>query len=154
MERDWFTNENCSVARTLEVIGERWTMLVLREAFFRVRRFEDLRRNTGAARNILSDCLRTLVDHGVLERRQYQDRPPRFEYRLTAKGLDLYPVSSRSMQWGDRYEPDGTGPPVLLEHRTCGKPTRPTLVCSECGEPVTARDMRALPGPGAIARGA
>jgi DNA-binding HxlR family transcriptional regulator len=154
VERDWLTNENCSVARTLEVIGERWTMLVLREAFFRVRRFEEFQRNTGAARNILSDRLRTLVEHGILERRKYQDHPPRFEYRLTEKGVDLYPVLISLMEWGDRHAPGGQGPAVVLEHRTCGQPTRPTLVCSACGERVTAREMRALPGPGAMARGA
>jgi len=151
-ERGWFTNENCSVARTLEVIGERWTMLVLREAFFRVRRFEDFQRNTGAARNILSGRLRTLVEHGILERRQYQERPPRFEYRLTDRGVDLYPILIALMAWGDKHAPGEMGPAVVLEHRTCGHPTTPTLVCSECGEPVTARDMRAMPGPGAIAR--
>ena len=153
-DRGWFTNDNCSVARTLEVIGERWTMLVLREAFFRVRRFEELQRNTGAARNILSDRLRRLVDHGILERRQYQERPPRFEYRLTEKGLDLYPVLISLMQWGDKHAPGEMGPPVMLEHRTCGNVTSPALVCSECGEPLSARDMRVLPGPGAIRRGA
>lgn len=153
-DRSWFTNENCSVARTLEVIGERWTMLVLREAFFRVRRFEELQRNTGAARNILSDRLRRLVEHGILERRQYQERPPRFEYRLTERGLDLYPVLISLMQWGDKHAPGEMGPPVVLEHRPCGNVTSPALVCSECGEPLTARDMRALPGPGAIRRGA
>ena len=162
MERDWFTNENCSVARTLEVVGERWTMLVLREAFFRVRRFEEFQRNTGAARNILSDRLRRLVEHGILERRRYQDHPPRFEYRLTEKGVDLYPVLISLMQWGDKHAPAESGPPVVLEHRTCGNPTTPAMTCSECGEPVSARDMRALPGPGAgavavavaVARGA
>jgi len=151
-DRGWFTNESCSVARTLEVIGERWTMLVLREAFFRVRRFEEFQRNTGAARNILSDRLRTLVDNGILERRQYHDRPARFEYRLTEKGLDLYPILISLMQWGDKHAPGEMGPPVVLEHRSCGGRTTPTLVCSECGEPLSARDMRALPGPGAIPR--
>jgi DNA-binding HxlR family transcriptional regulator len=154
VERGWFTNESCSVARTLEIIGERWTMLVLREAFFRVRRFEEFQRNTGAARNILSDRLRRLVEHGILERRQYQDHPPRFEYRLTERGVDLYPVLISLMRWGDKHVPGESGPPVVLEHLTCGKPTTPTMTCSECGEPVLARDMRPLPGPGAIARGA
>ncbi len=149
-DRDWFTNENCSVARTLEIIGERWTMLVLREAFYRVRRFEDFQRNIGVARNILSARLRTLVEHGILERVKYQDRPPRFEYRLTEKGIDLYPILIALMQWGDRHAGVETGPPVVLEHRGCGKQTRPTLVCSECGEPIGARDMRAKRGPGAF----
>jgi DNA-binding HxlR family transcriptional regulator len=153
-DRGWFTNENCSVARTLEVIGERWTILVLREAFFRVRRFEEFQRNTGAARNILSDRLRRLVENGILERRQYLERPARFEYRLTEKGLDLYPILIALMQWGDKHVPGEMGPPVVLEHRTCGNRTTPALTCSECGEPLTARDMRALPGPGAISRSA
>ncbi|HYV01447.1 MAG TPA: helix-turn-helix domain-containing protein [Actinomycetota bacterium] len=153
-DRTWFTNENCSVARTLEVIGERWTMLVLRETFFRVRRFDQFQRNTGAARNILSDRLRTLVEHGILERRQYQDRPPRFEYRLTEKGVDLYPILIALMQWGDKHAPGESGPPVVLEHRGCGTISSPQLVCPECGEPVGARDMRAQPGPGALLRGA
>src|SRR5712691_620774 len=147
---DWFTNENCSVARTLEVIGERWTMLVVREAFFGVRRFDDFQRNIGVARNILSARLRTLVGHGILERRQYSDHPPRFEYRLTEKGIDLYPALISLMRWGDRHAAGEAGPPVVLVHRGCGNASTPQLVCSECGEPVGARDMRAEPGPGAV----
>ncbi|MFL5798427.1 MAG: winged helix-turn-helix transcriptional regulator [Actinomycetota bacterium] len=147
-DRGWFTNEECSVARTLEIIGERWTMLVLREAFFRVRRFDDFQRNIGVARNILADRLRKLVAHRILERQQYQDRPPRFEYRLTERGIDLYPILISLMEWGDRHARSEVGPAVVLEHKGCGRPSSPRLVCSECGEPITARDMRALPGPG------
>ncbi len=119
--RRWFTNENCSVARTLEVIGERWTLLVLREAFLGVRRFEELQRNTGAARNILAARLRKLVERGILERRPYEEHPPRFEYRLTG-----------------------------IEHKACGHDILPQLVCSECGGEIAARDVIAKPGPGAL----
>jgi DNA-binding HxlR family transcriptional regulator len=146
----WYTNETCSVARTLEVIGERWTILVLREAFMRVRRFDDFQRNIGVARNILSARLRKLVEAGVLERRQYSDRPPRFEYRLTECGLDLYPAIVALMEWGDRYVANPGGPPVLLHHRSCGRESTLLMVCSECREPIRARDMQPRPGPGAL----
>jgi DNA-binding HxlR family transcriptional regulator len=149
-DRRWFTNETCSVARTLEIVGERWTFLVLREAFMGVRRFEEFQRNTGVARNILSARLRTLVEHGILQRRHYQDRPPRFEYRLTEEGLDLYPALVALMQWGDRHAAHPAGPPVVLEHKGCGEDSTPFQVCSVCGEPIDARAMRAKPGPGAI----
>jgi DNA-binding HxlR family transcriptional regulator len=145
----WFGNDNCSVARTLGIIGERWTFLVLREAFMGVRRFDELQRNTGVARNILAARLRKLVDSRILERRRYQDRPPRFEYRLTERGLDLYPAIVALLQWGDRHAAHPAGRPVLLEHKGCGKEPSPRLVCSACGEPVAARDVRAKPGPGA-----
>ncbi|MHB8513649.1 MAG: winged helix-turn-helix transcriptional regulator [Actinomycetota bacterium] len=142
---EW-SRDHCSVASTLEVIGERWTMLVLRETFFGVRRFDDFQRNIGLARNILADRLRTLVSHGILERRKYQDRPPRYEYRLTEKGIDLYPALIALLQWGDKYTAGRSGPPVILEHKGCGKHSKPHLVCSECNEPIGARDMRPLPG--------
>ena|SRR5437867_9230811 len=154
MAREWLRNEICSVAQTLEIVGERWTMLVLREAFLGTRRFEGFQRNTGCARNILSDRLQRLVANGILERRPYQDRPPRFEYRLTQKGVDLYPAIIALMQWGDRYVAGERGPAIVLEHKACGHETKPELVCSECGEPVHARAMRAHPGPGAISASA
>ena len=132
---------DCSVARTLSVIGDRWTMLILREAFTRTRRFEDFQRTLGVARNVLSDRLGRLVDEGVLERRPYQDNPVRYEYRLTEKGLDLYPVLVSLMQWGNRYGGFDTGPPVELEHKRCGHATTPKLVCSQCGEELHAREV-------------
>lgn len=147
----WFRNDLCAVARTMEILGERWNFLVLREAFLGTRRFDDFQRGIGVARNILSDRLKTLVDAGILERRQYQDRPPRFEYRLTEAGLDLYPTMVALMQWGDRHLPNPDGPSLVLEHRTCGHETSPVMVCDRCGEPVRARDVRAKPGPGALA---
>ena len=136
-------DQRCSVARTLSVIGERWTLLVLREAFLRTRRFDDFQRLTGAPRPILADRLRTLVEQGILERRPYGSHPDRFEYRLTEKGLDLYPVIVSLMEWGDRWMPDELGAPVTLEHRGCGHEITPVLTCPGCGDRVGARDIRA-----------
>ncbi len=138
------------MAQTLEIIGERWTMLVLREAFLGTRRFEDFTHNIGCARNILSDRLQKLVGNGILERRRYQDRPPRFEYRLTEKGIDLYPILVTLMHWGDRHLADERGPAIVLDHKACGHETTPELVCSHCRERVHARGMRARVGPGAL----
>ena len=147
-ERPWYTNETCSIARTLDVIGERWTILVLREAFMRVRRFDEFQRNIGLARNILSARLRKLVEAGVLERRQYAEKPPRFEYRLTERGLDLYPALVALMEWGDRHVASPAGPPVTLRHERCRRTSTPHMVCSECGERIDPRDMQPEPGPG------
>jgi DNA-binding HxlR family transcriptional regulator len=130
------------VARTLSVIGERWTMLILRDAFNGVRRFEDLMRSTGAPRPLLAQRLHALTDDGVLERRLYAESPARYEYRLTEKGLDLHPVVVSLMAWGDRWMADEMGPPVTLEHRACGSRSTPGLACPDCGTPVTARDLR------------
>ena len=135
--------QRCSVARTLSVIGDRWTLLVLREAFMRTRRFEDFQRLTGAPRPILADRLRGLVEHGILERRPYGNHPDRFEYRLTEKGRDLYPVLVSLLRWGDTWMPDDGGPPVVLRHEACGHEVHPELACPHCGEWVGARDMAA-----------
>jgi DNA-binding HxlR family transcriptional regulator len=144
---------NCSVAGTLAIVGERWTLLILREAFMGVRRFEQMQRNLGVARNILAARLQTLVGHGILERRRYQERPDRSEYRLTQKGLDLYPALVSIMEWGDRYLNDDCAPLVLV-HKACGHEAHPHMACSHCGEPVGARDIRAEAGPGALAKSA
>jgi DNA-binding HxlR family transcriptional regulator len=140
---------HCSVARTWTVLGERWTMLVVREAFNRTRRFEDFQDRLGIARNVLADRLARLVDEGILERRLYQEHPSRYEYRLTDKGLDLYPVLVAIMRWGDRYKSEAA--PVRLVHESCGHEADPKLVCSHCGEELRARDVRAEPGPGLAA---
>lgn len=140
MTSDW-TRDNCAVAQTMSVIGERWTLLVLREAFLGVRRFEQIQRNTGIARNILSDRLGTLVLHGILRRELYQERPERHEYRLTEKGLDLYSVLLAVMDWGARH---AGGEAIALTHKGCGATMMPRLGCPECGEPVGARDVRAV----------
>jgi DNA-binding HxlR family transcriptional regulator len=137
----------CSVARSLSVVGDRWTLLVLRDAFLGVRRFEDFQRDLGTTRHRLADRLRKLVRHGLLERVRYQSRPARFEYRLTEKGRDLYPVIVSLTRWGDRWMAGKAGVPVELVHKGCGHTIMPALACPECGEPVGARDMLARPGP-------
>lgn len=138
-----YDGQNCSVARTLEVIGERWTMLVLREAFLRTRRFDDFQRRLGIARNVLTDRLGRLVEEGVLERRAYQDHPPRHEYRLTEKGLDLWPVLMTLMRWGDRHSDWPEGPPRLIRHRGCGGGLTDHLACDKCGAELGPRDVEA-----------
>jgi DNA-binding HxlR family transcriptional regulator len=140
--------ETCSVARAMDILGERWTMLIMREAFYGVRRFSDMQRNLGIARNILSTRLQTLVRSGILERRLYQEEPERFEYRLTQAGRDLYPAVIAIMKWGDEYLADEAGPPVVLRH-TCGELIDPVLVCDCCGEPLHPHDVTPEPGPGA-----
>lgn len=134
---------NCSVARTLAVIGERWTMLILREAFMGRHRFDDFQRNIGIARNILATRLRALVKDGILERSPADGEHARVEYRLTRKGVDLYPVMVAMLKWGDAWLwPAGDKrPPIQLVHRGCGAKAMPSLVCSHCGDPVGARDM-------------
>lgn len=136
----------CSVARTLELIGERWSLLVLREVFLGVRRFEDIRAATGAPRAVLADRLRSLVDEGVLVRREYRDdgARTRFEYRLTPAGRELQPVLIALMQWGDRHLPLAGGPPLIIEHAGCGGRVRARLTC-EHGHALddTGRDLNA-----------
>jgi DNA-binding HxlR family transcriptional regulator len=144
--------QNCSVARALSVVGDRWTLLVLREAFLRTRRFEDFQSRTGAPRPVLAERLKSLVDDGVLERRQYSDRPDRFEYRLTPKGIDLYPVLVSLLTWGDRWMMDPEEPPITLRHRGCGEVVVPHLACPACGEWVGAREMEPVLHEHAAAR--
>jgi DNA-binding HxlR family transcriptional regulator len=145
-----YDDQNCSIARALEVVGERWTLLVLREISRGAERFEDLQSGLGIARNVLSARLARLCEEGVLERRRYQERPERFSYHLTEKGADLVPVLVLLLAWGDRYAaPDG--PPVVLLHGDDGHPLEPTLSCARCGEQVEGGPVRAVAGPGARA---
>lgn len=130
-----------SVERALDQVGDRWTFLVLREAFFGVRRFDEFLGNTGISPAVLTDRLKKLVEHDVLAKQPYGSHPNRFEYRLTEKGLDLYPMIVLLMRWGDRWLDDGDGPPITLHHRTCGNDLRPTLPCEHCGEELRARDV-------------
>jgi DNA-binding HxlR family transcriptional regulator len=122
--------QTCSIARAMEILGERWTFLILRESFYGVRRFSDIQRNLGIARNILSTRLQTLVGAGILERVLYQEEPERYEYRLSDAGKDLYPAIVTLMRWGDRHLCDE--PPVVLRHNPCGHEADPRLVCSHC----------------------
>lgn len=133
----------CSVARTLGVVGDRWTLLILRDCFLGAHRFDELEASLGLSPHLLSTRLGKLVEHGILERRPYRERPTRHEYRLTEKGRDLYPVIASLLRWGDRWMGDDADPPLALVHRRCGRHTTPTLTCSECGDPLDARDMKA-----------
>jgi DNA-binding HxlR family transcriptional regulator len=144
-----YENQDCSIARALETIGERWTLLILRDAFLGTRRFEDFQRSLGIARNVLTARLRRLTDEGLLERRRYQDRPERYEYRLTEKGIDLWPVLFTLMRFGDRHATGGDAmPPTRVEHRACGTEIDDHMHCPRCGTHVGARDVVATRGEG------
>ena len=154
MQWNELAKEDCSLARSLAVVGDRWTLLVLREAFLRTRRFDDFEAKLGIARRVLSERLALLVDEGILKKLPYQDNPPRYEYRLTEKGLDLYPVIISLVHWGDRHYAGKRGAPMLHNHKACGHDFKSVLTCSECGEALNARDVTVRPGPGAKKRAA
>ncbi len=141
MKHDELADVYCSVARTWSVIGERWTMLILRECFRGERRYDHFRSKLGIGSNVLNDRLALLTAEGVLDRVPYQDNPTRHEYRLTTKGQDLYPVLLAVMAWGDTYTTDT--PPLRLIHNPCGHPADPTMTCAHCGQPVRWREMSA-----------
>lgn len=148
MRRTSFAKWPCSIARTVDLIGDWWTPLVLREVFYGTTRFEDLQRQLGIGRNVLTERLQRLVREDMLERRKYQDRPERFEYRLTEKGLDFFPVLAAIWQWGDKWLAGERGAPVTMRHLRCGKITHAEVVCAECGEPLRVHEVRAELGPG------
>jgi DNA-binding HxlR family transcriptional regulator len=149
MQRTSFRDMNCSVAQCLEVVGEWWSMLILRDAFLGVRRFDDFQARLGISRNVLNQRLCHLVDEGVLQRVPYQDHPPRHEYRLTEKGRDLWPVLTAMRQWGDQWAaPDGA--PLEMVHRACGHRVQAVPTCSECGDVLSVSQITAVAGPGAL----
>jgi DNA-binding HxlR family transcriptional regulator len=152
MERKSFATMDCSVAQCLEVVGEWWSMLIVRDAFLGISRFDDFQRRLGISRNILQQRLGRLVETGVLERVPYSERPPRHDYRLTNKGRDLWPVLTAMRQWGDRYAAP-SGPPVQLRHKACGALTEAVFVCSSCGEPLEAGGVEAIAGEGRTGAG-
>jgi DNA-binding HxlR family transcriptional regulator len=154
MNRPWileYDPANCAVGAAVEIIGEKWTFLVLREAFSGVRRFADIQRRTGAPRQVLSDRLSRLVHEGLLRRVPYQEtgQRARHEYRLTDKGRDLYPIMVALMHWGDRYATGPEGPPLLLTHRDCGEPVAIHIECEAGHEVASPREVSTGPGPGA-----
>jgi DNA-binding HxlR family transcriptional regulator len=149
MRWDALEEEPCSMARTIGVIGDRWTLLILRECFLRTRRFEGFQSALGITRHLLAERLKKLVRQGVLRRIPYQEAPKRHEYILTQKGLDLYPIMMAIVHWGDTHMVDVRGRPLLHQHRKCGKNFDPVMVCSECGEPLSAKEVHTHPGPGA-----
>jgi DNA-binding HxlR family transcriptional regulator len=140
---------DCSVAKALEVIGERWSLLIVRAVMHGNRRFGEMQGSLGIARNVLSARLQRLVDEEILERRAYSENPPRYEYFLTQKGLDLWPALIALLDWGDRYSPDPGGPRRLIVHKKCGGTVSGRGICESCGQVLTARDAIQVPGPGA-----
>ena len=147
-----YEGQTCSIARSLELVGERWTLLVVREIFHGRRKFSEMQRSLGVARNVLTARLQRMVDEDIIERRPYSERPERYEYFLTEKGLDLWPVMTALMFWGDKYEPLPEGPPVLVIHKECGGEIDERRICTKCGKPLTVRETRAVEGPGAATR--
>ncbi|HEU4975436.1 MAG TPA: helix-turn-helix domain-containing protein [Baekduia sp.] len=143
-----YDTQTCSVARTLELVGERWTLLIVRDAFLGVRRFGDFADRLGIARNVLQDRLERLVAAGVLEKVPYCDRPLRHEYRLTAVGRDLWPVIVALLQFGDRHLAAEGGAPMLLLHRGCGGALDDRRRCRRCGADLELDDVEARRGPG------
>jgi len=143
LRRD-YSGQDCSIARSLELIGERWTLLVIRDVFNGRRRFDELQASLGIARNVLSARLGRLVDEGILERRAYQERPERYEYFLTEKGLDLWPVLISLLTWGDKHVTDGP-PPLAVVHKECGGAVNDRRICERCGAELGVRDARAVP---------
>jgi DNA-binding HxlR family transcriptional regulator len=137
------------VTTAVDVVGDKWTLLVLRDAFYGVRRFDDFARDLGIARNVLTDRLNRLVAAGAMERRQYEEHPPRFEYRLTAKGRDLLPVILTMMRWGDTWQHDDAAP-IEVVHTDCGAATHAVPTCAHCNEPLTASNLRVEPLPPVI----
>lgn len=146
--------ETCSLARALAVVGDRWTLLILRDAFLRVRRFEGFERSLKISRRMLADRLAGLVAEGLLEQRLYQERPPRHEYRLTEKGLALYPALLALVHWGDDWYAGEAGPPLRHRHRACDRHFHMVATCSACGEALDARAVIAEPAAAGAAASA
>jgi DNA-binding HxlR family transcriptional regulator len=146
-----YPEQTCSIARTLEVIGERWTMLIVRDIFLGLQRFDDIQAELGIARNVLASRLERLVADGAVTKVPYQERPTRYEYRLTAKGLDLWPVIAELIRWGDRHAPTQNGPTVILRHRACGGELGSGQLCKTCGAVVERHAVVVEVGPGASA---
>ncbi|MFD4576697.1 winged helix-turn-helix transcriptional regulator [Streptomyces sp. NPDC058417] len=148
MRRTSFESWPCSIARTTDLLGDWWTPLVLREAFYGTRRFEDFQGELGIARGTLTDRLRRLVELGLLTREPYQSEPLRHEYVLTEKGRDFFGVLMAMVAWGDRWLADEAGPPVTFRHTSCGHDVHAEVVCGECREPLRPDAIRPGFGPG------
>jgi DNA-binding HxlR family transcriptional regulator len=147
LERE-YSNQTCSIARSLEVVGERWSLLIIRDVLLGKTTFTQLVDSLGITRTVLTHRLTLLVEHGVLERQAYLERPVRHEYRLTTKGRGLLPVIAHLMWWGDEYYPADGGPPRLLEHHACGGAVQAGYTCTTCHAPLGPADIDARPGPG------
>jgi DNA-binding HxlR family transcriptional regulator len=151
MQRTNYGQLACSIARTLDVIGEPWSPLILRDVYVGITRFDQLQAELGISRKVLNERLKWLVERGVLRRAQYSERPPRFEYVLTDKGRELCDLLLVMVAWGDRWTAGTAGPPVLYRHHHCGQISSVELHCSVCDTPMCATDVDVLPGPGAAA---
>jgi DNA-binding HxlR family transcriptional regulator len=152
MQRTSFAEMTCSIARTLDVAGEWWSPLILRDVHLGITRFDELRRDLGISRKVLSDRLESLVEQGVLERRAYSERPPRHEYLFTEKGAELVDVLLAMVAWGDRWTAGDDGPPMLLRHQGCGELTHAEIRCASCGERLQADEVTVEAGPGGSGR--
>jgi DNA-binding HxlR family transcriptional regulator len=148
MQRTSFQDTNCSIAQCLEVVGDWWTPLIVRDALLGVSRFDDFQGRLGISRNVLNHRLAHLVDHGVLEKIAYQDHPPRYDYRPTAKGVELWTVIDAMRRWGDHWAAPN-GPPIEMVHRRCGHRAEAVPTCSACGEVIEPVDVQPVLGPGA-----
>jgi DNA-binding HxlR family transcriptional regulator len=148
MQRTRFADMVCSIARTLDVIGEQWAPLILRDIFVGISRFEQIQQDLGISRKVLSERLKWLVGQGVIERREYSTNPPRAEYALTPKGRELCDLLLVMVRWGDRWTAGEAGPPVLYRHHACGEISHVDLHCARCDRPMHAGDIDVLPGPG------
>jgi DNA-binding HxlR family transcriptional regulator len=147
MRQTSFANFHCSLARSLDVVGDWWTPLIIRDLYLGLKRFDDLAANLGISRNLLTTRLRDLVEAGIVERSRYSDRPPRDRYGLTVAGRELVPILATLTAWGDRWTSPPEGPPLLYGHD--GHRCTPTVCCSTCGKPITADNLEVAPGPGA-----
>jgi DNA-binding HxlR family transcriptional regulator len=146
LKRD-YEDQNCSIARALEIVGERWTLLIVRDAFLGLSRFDEFQQSLGIARNVLTDRLNRLVDEGILERTRYSEHPPRYEYRLTAKGNELRLALAGLRQWGDKYLSEK--PPRILRRASDKKPVVAAFVPKGANNTVPADELESIPGPGA-----
>jgi DNA-binding HxlR family transcriptional regulator len=152
MERTSYQASNCSIGRTLQVLGEKWTLLIIRESFYGATRFEQFHRVLNCPRNLLSERLTMLVEDGILERSEYREPGSRArkEYRLTDKGRELMPILLAFREWGDRHKADPEGPPVLARHADCGKELQVTLTCAAGHVATTPDEIELVDGPGAL----
>ncbi|HSZ47659.1 MAG TPA: helix-turn-helix domain-containing protein [Streptosporangiaceae bacterium] len=150
MQRTQFGEMACSIARTVDVIGEPWSPLIVRNIYIGITRFDQLQQSLSISRKVLAERLRWLTETGVLERREYSARPARYEYVLTAKGLELFDVLMVMVRWGDKWLAGEAGPPVLYRHHACGQISHVDLHCSVCDQPMHATDIDVLSGPGAV----
>jgi DNA-binding HxlR family transcriptional regulator len=148
MARTNLSRVSCSIARSVDIVGDAWTLLILRDVFAGITRFDALARDLGISRKVLAARLDELVGHGILETRAYSKRPPRHDYVPTEKGADLYPVILALLAWGDRWTAGPEGPPALVHHDSCGAHATPVVSCSHCAEPLTLADTTPEAGPG------